>query len=79
MSWNLLLLCPEHHRAAHDGRFTLVLHAPGTITTRPRLRPDDPYYDIRSKAPPPAQPSLLHKLTTAAHEAQAGGQDCCGS
>jgi uncharacterized protein DUF222 len=51
--WNLLLLCPHHHKAAHNGRWTIVLHAPGTITVQPRHHPDDPYYDIRIKAPPP--------------------------
>jgi hypothetical protein len=52
--WNLLLLCQHHHKAAHDGHWTIVLHAPGQIEVRRRLHPDDPYYDIRLKAPPPA-------------------------
>jgi hypothetical protein len=51
--WNLLLLCQHHHNAAHDGRWTIVLHTPGQIEVRRRLHPDDPYYDIRLKAPPP--------------------------
>jgi hypothetical protein len=51
--WNLLLLCPHHHKAAHNGQWTIVLHAPGTITVHRRQHPHDPYYDIRIKAPPP--------------------------
>jgi uncharacterized protein DUF222/HNH endonuclease len=51
--WNLLLLCNEHHTAAHSGHWTVVLHAPGTITVRRRRSPTEPYYEIRLKAPPP--------------------------
>ena len=35
-----------NHRAAHDGTWTIVLHAPGHITVR-RRQPDDPLYEIR--------------------------------
>jgi hypothetical protein len=74
--WNELLLCPEHHRAAHDGRFTIVLHAPGKISTRPRRNSADPYYELRLKAPPPPEITLMEKLQTAAGFAQsAQGQD----
>ena len=64
---NLLLLCDHHHHAAHDGRWTLVLHAPGHITVRRRTRHDQPYYEIRLKAPPTKQPVTLdQKLHDAA-------------
>jgi hypothetical protein len=65
--WNLLLLCDHHHHAAHNGRWTIILHAPGRITVRRRHRPDDPYYELRLTAPPPQQqPTLDHKLADAA-------------
>lgn len=63
--WNLLLLCQEHHRAAHSGEFVIVLHAPGQISTRPRHN-DEPYYEIRPDPPPPDQLSINEQLTTAA-------------
>jgi hypothetical protein len=64
--WNLLLLCEEHHRAAHSGLFVVVLHGPGLITTRPRRRGES-YYEIRQPNPPPDdQPSITEMLTTAA-------------
>lgn len=66
--WNLILLCDKHHHAAHDGRFTVVLHGPGHISTRPRIRPDDPYFDIRTKAPPPGRPTTSEKLRAAGAE-----------
>ena len=62
---NLILLCAEHHRAAQDGRFTVVLHAPGTISIRAR-RQGDPYYEIRPEPPPGKQPKLMDLLATAA-------------
>jgi hypothetical protein len=55
--WNLALLCDAHHRAAHSGRFTVVLEGPGKIRVEPRVKPSDPYYRI--KAPPSAQPGLF--------------------
>ena len=66
--WNLLLLCDHHHHAAHDGRWTIILHAPGMITVRRRTRCNDPYYEIRFKAPPPPahQLTLDQKLSDAA-------------
>lgn len=70
--WNLLLLCPAHHSAAHDGRWTVVLHAPGRITVKRRLHPDAPFYEIRLKAPPPRQTiDLDRKLQAAAERARA--------
>src|SRR4051812_24166226 len=69
--WNLLLLCEHHHHTAHDGRWTVILHAPGKITVRRRTRADDPYYDIRLKAPPP-HITLTDKLHAAATHARAG-------
>jgi hypothetical protein len=62
---NLILLCDEHHRAAHSGQFVVVLHAAGKITVRPRAG-NEPYYEIRSGPPPGKQPQLLDLLTTAA-------------
>ena len=70
--WNLILLCPHHHRAAHDGRFTVIVHAPGAITIRRRARREDPYYEIRLKAPPP-RINLVDKLHAAAGQAAPGG------
>ena len=63
--WNLLLICEEHHRAAHSGQFVVVLDAPGHITVRPR-RPGEPYYDIRPDPPPPEQLTVIGQLATAA-------------
>jgi hypothetical protein len=72
--WNLILLCDHHHHAAHDGRFTIILHKPGNITIRHRTRPDQPYYEIRLKAPPPTAISARAKLqAVAADLARAGG------
>lgn len=68
---NLLLLCDKHHRAAHSGRFVVVLHGPGKITIRPR-RGTEPLYEIRSPDPPPQQPSLTDQLTVAAAQLRAG-------
>lgn len=70
--WNLVLLCPHHHKAAHDGRFTVFVHAPGIISTRRRRRPDDPYYVILLSAPP--EPfTLTDKLHAAAARAARAG------
>jgi hypothetical protein len=49
--WNLLLLCEEHHRAAHSGLFVVVLHGPGMITIR-ASRPGEALYEIRTADPP---------------------------
>jgi hypothetical protein len=57
--WNLVLICKHHHKAAHDGRWTVVLEQPGTISVKRRLLPDDPYYEIPNPAPPP-DASLLN-------------------
>jgi hypothetical protein len=69
-----VLLCEHHHHAAHDGRFTIILHAPGVITIRARSSRQDPYYEIRLKAPPPTL-NLTEKLQTAAGFARAGNED----
>lgn len=63
--WNLILLCDHHHHAAHDGRFTVVLHRPGEISVRRRTRVDDPYVELRSAAPPPAGLTASDKLRAA--------------
>jgi hypothetical protein len=63
--WNLVLLCEAHHRAAHNGHWTVVLHRPGEISFRKR-GPGEPYYDIRTKAPPPTSKPHLHDLLTTA-------------
>lgn len=61
--WNLILLCAEHHRAAHSGLVVVVLHGPGTITTRPR-HGNEPLYEIRDPQPPPdEQPSPAQQLS----------------
>jgi hypothetical protein len=46
---NLILICDQHHKAAHNGQFVVTLHHPGHITVRPR-QPDDPYYEIKTTA-----------------------------
>ena len=69
--WNLILLCDHHHRAAHNGRWTIVLHAPGRITVQRRTQPDQPYYEIRLTAPPPPGPTVNDKLHAAAARVRA--------
>jgi hypothetical protein len=64
-SWNLILLCPAHHRAAHSGRWTVVLHGPGRISVRVR-QVDDPYYVITNPDPPPPDELPLDELLTTA-------------
>lgn len=70
--WNLILLCQEHHRAAHSGKLTVVFHAPGQISTRPR-RTGDPYYqfDFQPPDPPPEQLPLEEMLTAESPHRQA--------
>ncbi|HSP36119.1 MAG TPA: hypothetical protein VLR26_00005, partial [Frankiaceae bacterium] len=51
------------HYAAHNGPFSIVVHAPGTIPVRPR-QPDDPDYEIRPDPPPGDQPTITDMLTT---------------
>ena len=59
---NLVLLCPKHHREAHNGRWVVVLHAPGQITFRRRL-PGEDLYDIRCPLDPTApDPALATTL-----------------
>lgn len=38
------LLCPHHHTAAHSGRWTVVVTAPGVLRIEKRTRPDQPLY-----------------------------------
>ena len=70
--WSLILLCDAHHHAAHDGHWTITLHAPGHITVRTR-QPGDPYYEIKIKTPPPSgdPPHIDDLLTTAARHLKA--------
>jgi Domain of unknown function (DUF222)/HNH endonuclease len=53
---NLILICAPHHKAAHSGRFVVVLEKPGVISVRPRTLPDDPLYEIRNPQPPDPPP-----------------------
>lgn len=70
---NLILLCEKHHRAAHSGRFVVVLHGPGKITIRPR-HGTEPLYEIRSPDPPPGRRfSVNDMLATAAAHLRAAG------
>jgi hypothetical protein len=65
--WNLILICETHHKAAHDGRWTIVLEAPGEISVRRRSAAGDPYYEIRATGPPGFDEVSLHgKLAAAA-------------
>jgi hypothetical protein len=64
--WNLLLFCDHHHDAAHDGTWTVVLHAPGTVSVRRRTRPDDPLYEIRLDERPASEPDVDTKLRVVA-------------
>jgi hypothetical protein len=62
---HLGLLCPEHHKAAHSGRFVVTLTGPGQILVR-RRRPGEPLYEIRlpSRGSPGQQACLLRDLET---------------
>ena len=61
---NLLLLCPQHHRAVHKGGWTLTGNATHAHFARPDHRPVDP-------APPP----LHGRLATLIHANQRHGSD----
>jgi hypothetical protein len=47
---NLALLCDAHHRAAHGGRFVVIVHGPGKLSVRKRSR-GDPLYEMRTVEP----------------------------
>ncbi len=53
---NLILICQPHHKAAHSGRYVVVLEKPGVISIRPRTLPDDPLYEVRNLPPPDPLP-----------------------
>jgi hypothetical protein len=50
--WNLILICAQHHKAAHSGEYVVFLERPGVISVRRRTLPDDPLYEVRSSPPP---------------------------
>jgi hypothetical protein len=55
--WNLILLCPVHHRGVHEGRFSVQLKRTGEALFNDRAG-----MPIPPCAPPPALPDPIQEL-----------------